>query len=234
MTESNFVLELSKLGIEINEKQKNQFQRYYELLVEWNEKINLTAITEKEAVYLKHFYDSATIIKSIDLSTVESLCDIGTGAGFPGIVLKILFPNLEVTLIDALEKRIKFLNIVIDELGLEKINTIHARSEEYGKTNREIFDVVTARAVAPLPILIEYCVPLVKEHGYFIPLKANISQEILESKGAIAKLELSILEKIEFELPIEKSHRTIIKFIKNKKTSPNFPRKNAEIKKKPL
>lgn len=234
MIENNFVQELSNLGIEVNEKQKSQFQRYYELLVEWNEKINLTAIVEKDAVYLKHFYDSATLVKSIDLNEVENLCDIGTGAGFPGLVLKILYPNLEVTLIDALEKRIKFLNLVIEELGLEKITTIHARSEEYGKNNREIYDVVTARAVAPLPILIEYCVPMVKEKGYFIPLKANISQEILESQGAISKLNLEILEKIEFKLPIENSHRTIIKFIKTKKTSSNFPRKNSEIKKRPL
>lgn len=234
MTENSFINDLSKLGINLTKKQLEQFQRYYELLIEWNEKINLTAITEKEAVYLKHFYDSATIVKSINLNEINSLCDIGTGAGFPGLVLKILFPELNIVLIDALEKRIKFLNIVIEELNLEKIETIHARSEEYGKNNREIFDVVTARAVAPLPILIEYCVPLVKENGYFIPLKANISQEILESENAINLLNLKIKEKIEFDLPYEAGHRTIIKFIKTKKTLLKYPRKNSEIKKRPL
>lgn len=234
MTENSFINELSKLGINLTKKQLEQFQRYYELLIEWNEKINLTAITEKEAVYLKHFYDSATIVKSINLNEINSLCDIGTGAGFPGLVLKILFPELNIVLIDALEKRIKFLNIVIEELNLEKIQTIHARSEEYGKNNREIFDVVTARAVAPLPILIEYCVPLVKENGHFIPLKANISQEILESQNAINLLNLKIKEKIEFDLPYEAGHRTIIKFEKIKKTLLKYPRKNSEIKKRPL
>lgn len=234
MTENSFINELSKLGINLTKKQLEQFQRYYELLIEWNEKINLTAITEKEAVYLKHFYDSATIVKSINLNEINSLCDIGTGAGFPGLVLKILFPELNIVLIDALEKRIKFLNIVIEELNLEKIKTIHARSEEYGKNNREIFDVVTARAVAPLPILIEYCVPLVKENGHFIPLKANISQEILESQNAINLLNLKIKEKIEFDLPYEAGHRTIIKFEKIKKTLLKYPRKNSEIKKRPL
>lgn len=234
MTENRFIEEIKKLGIDINEKQINQFKKYYELLVEWNEKINLTAIIEKEAVYLKHFYDSATIAKVIDLDKETSLCDIGTGAGFPGIVLKILYPGLKVTLIDALEKRIKFLNIVIDELNLEDIETIHARSEEYGITNREIYDVVTARAVAPLPVLIEYCVPLVKEKKYFIPLKANISQEIEISKNAIQQLKIQEEKRIEFKLPIENSNRTIIKYIKQSKTDKRYPRKNAEIKKRPL
>ena len=234
MIENRFIEEVNKLGIELSTKQLVQFNKYYELLVEWNEKINLTAITKKEEVYLKHFYDSLTLTKVIDLSNVESLCDIGTGAGFPGLVLKIVFPNLKVTLIDALEKRIKFLNLVINELNLENIETIHARSEEYGIKNREIYDVVTARAVASLPILIEYCVPLVKVEGYFIPLKANISQEIILSQNAIKELRLKEKEKTEFLLPIENSKRTIIKYQKIEKTNKKYPRKNAEIKKRPL
>ena len=234
MTEDRFVNELNKLGIEISEKQLNQLEKYYELLIEWNEKINLTGITEKNEVYLKHFYDSATIFKVIDLNNEETLCDIGTGAGFPGMVLKILFPKLKVTLIDALEKRIKFLNDVIEKLELEDIETIHARSEEYALKNREMYDVVTARAVSQLPILIEYCVPLVKENKYFVPMKANISQEIIDSQNAIKLMNIKEIDKAEFLLPLEDSVRTIIKFQKLKKTDKKFPRKYSEIKKRPL
>ncbi|HPF82881.1 MAG TPA: 16S rRNA (guanine(527)-N(7))-methyltransferase RsmG [Bacilli bacterium] len=234
MTENNFIEELKKINIDINELQLQQLNRYYELLVEWNEKINLTAIIEKKDVYLKHFYDSLTITKIIDLNKEENLCDVGTGAGFPGIVLKILFPNLKVTLIDALDKRIKFLNIIIEELDLKNIETIHARSEEYGVKNREMYDVVTARAVANLPVLLEYCVPLVKKEKYFIPLKANISQEIINSQNAIKELSVVEENRIEFLLPIEESQRCIIKFKKISNTNKKYPRKNAEIKKKPL
>jgi len=234
MTENNFELELNKLGIKVNIEQLNQFNRYYELLIEWNEKINLTSITEKQDVYLKHFYDSATIVKVIDLEKVKSLCDIGTGAGFPGIVLKILFPDLKVTLIDALEKRVKFLNVVISELDLDGIETIHARSEEYGIKNRELYDVVTARAVATLPVLMEYCVPLVKTGKFFIPMKANISQEMISSANAIKQLNLKNIRKEEFFLPYENSNRTIILYLKEKATSNMYPRKNSDIKKKPL
>jgi len=234
LTENNFIEELKKINIDINELQLQQLNRYYELLVEWNEKINLTAIIEKKDVYLKHFYDSLTITKIIDLNKEENLCDVGTGAGFPGIVLKILFPNLKVTLIDALDKRIKFLNIIIEELDLKNIETIHARSEEYGVKNREMYDVVTARAVANLPVLLEYCVPLVKKEKYFIPLKANISQEIINSQNAIKELSVVEENRIEFLLPIEESQRCIIKFKKISNTNKKYPRKNAEIKKKPL
>jgi 16S rRNA (guanine527-N7)-methyltransferase len=234
MTENNFELELNKLGIKVSKEQLYQFNRYYELLIEWNEKINLTSITEKEDVYLKHFYDSATIVKVIDLEKEKTLCDIGTGAGFPGIVLKILFPNLKVTLIDALEKRIKFLNIVISELNLKDIETIHARSEEYGVKNREKFDIVTARAVASLQVLMEYCVPLVRTGKFFIPMKANISQEIILSENAIKQLNLKIIKKEEFFLPYENSNRTIILYLKEKSTPKMYPRKNSDIKKKPL
>lgn len=234
MTENNFYEELEKININLTNNQKEQFKKYYDLLISWNEKINLTAITDKNDVYLKHFYDSSTLSKIINLNEVNSLCDIGTGAGFPGIVLKILFPNLEVTLIDSLEKRIKFLNIVIEDLGLEKINTIHSRIEDYGINNREKFDVVTARAVAALPVLMEYCTPLVKTGKYFIPMKANISQEIENSANAMNKLSLSKINQIEFLLPYENSNRCLILYRKNKETNKNYPRKNSEIKRKPL
>lgn len=234
MTENNFVKNVKELGIEINEKQLKQLEKYYELLIEWNEKINLTGITKKEDVYLKHFYDSLTIQKIIDLNDVETLCDVGTGAGFPGLVLKIMFPNLKVTLLDALNKRINFLNDVIEKLELKDIETIHSRSEDYALKNREKFDVVTARAVASLPVLMELCVPLIKENGFFIPLKANITEEKLLSKNAILKLSLKEVDELKFILPIEKSNRCLIKYLKEKKTEKKYPRKFSEIKKRPL
>ena len=148
--------------------------------------------------------------------------------------MKIVFPNLKVTLIDALNKRIKFLDDVIDKLNLTNIETIHCRSEDYGIKNREKFDIVTARAVANLPVLMELCVPLVKKNGYFIPLKANIQDELIISSSAIKTLKLTIDDKIYFKLPIEDSNRAIIKFKKLEKTNVKFPRKYSDIKKKPL
>ena len=179
----------------------------------WNEKINLTGIIKKEDVYLKHFYDSLTMQKIVNLYDVETLCDVGTGAGFPGLVLKIMFPNLKITLLDALNKRINFLNDVIEKLELKDIETIHSRSEDYALKNREKFDVVTARAVASLPVLMELCVPLVKEQGYFIPLKANINEEKILSKNAISKLYLKEVDEIKFILPVEESNRCLVKYL---------------------
>ncbi len=234
MTISEFIEELKKINIEPTEEQLEQLNKYYELLIEYNKVMNLTGITEKDQVYLKHFYDSLTIIKVIDLNMEETLCDIGTGAGFPGIVLKILFPNLKITLIDSLNKRIDFLKIVIKELNLKNIEALHERAEEYAIKNIEKFDVVTSRAVAPLNILLELSIPLLKINKYFISYKGNISREIIESKNALKQLD-SIIEKIEeFELPKENSTRTIIKIKKLNKTNKKYPRKFSEIKKKPL
>ncbi len=196
--------------------------------------MNLTGITEKEQVYLKNFYDSLTIVKVIDLNKEETLCDIGTGAGFPGIVLKILFPNLKITLIDSLNKRIEFLKIVIKELNLNNIEAIHTRAEEYAIKNIEKFDVVTSRAVAPLNILLELSIPLLKINKYFISYKGNISREIIESENALKQLDSKIDKIEEFELPKENSNRTIIKIKKQNKTNKKYPRKFSEIKKKPL
>ena len=234
MNELEFISEVSKLNIKLDEEKIAKLKRYYELLVEWNEKMNLTGITELEQVYLKHFYDSLTLNKIIDLNQNLSLVDIGTGAGFPGLVLKIVFPNLKITLIDSLNKRIEFLKFVINELELKDIEAIHARCEEYGIKNREIFDIATARAVAPLNILLEYSIPMLKVNGYFVPMKANISQEIIESKNALEKLDCEIISQVEFELPKEQSKRTLIKIRKNKPTKKLFPRKYSEIKKRPL
>lgn len=233
MNKDNFIIEVEKLGIEIDEIKLNQLEKYYEMLIEYNKVMNLTGITKKEEVYLKHFYDSLTIVKIIDLNKEESLCDVGTGAGFPGIVLKIFYPNLKITLVDSLNKRINFLNDVIEKLKLKKIETIHARMEEYSKNNIEKFDVVTARAVAQTNFLLEVSVPMLKVGKYFIAMKGNIENE-LDYNNALTKLS-SIQESIiEFKLPYEESNRTLIKIKKNKTTSKIFPRKYIEIKRNSL
>ena len=201
-----FIEETKKLGINLTEKQLSQLEKYYELLVTWNEKINLTRIIEHNDVYLKHFYDSLTLSKVIDLNKNVTLCDIGTGAGFPGIVLKIAYPNLRITLIDSLQKRVNFLNEVIKELNLKDIEAIHTRAEDH----KEKYDIVTSRAVANLKKLSEYCLPLVKDNGYFIPMKANVEEELLESKEIINKLGGKLIKKETFYLPIEESIRNIL------------------------
>lgn len=231
---NRFIEELRKLNIIINDEQKHQLNKYYELLIEHNKVMNLTGITEKEQVYLKHFYDSLTIVKIIDLNEVNNLCDIGTGAGFPGLVIKILYPNINITLVDSLNKRIEFLKKVIEKLDLKKIDAVHERAEEYARKNIETYDIVTSRAVAPLNILLEYAIPLLKINKYFIAYKGNISREIIESKNAFEKLNCKIDGSIEFSLPIENSIRTLIRIKKTKETNKKFPRKYSEIKKRPL
>ena len=233
MNKDRFISEVTSLGIEITDKKLEQLEKYYELLIEYNKVMNLTGITEKEEVYLKHFYDSLTISKIIDLKKQENLCDLGSGAGFPGIVIKIFYPALNIVLVDSLNKRINFLNMVIKELGLEKIEAIHTRIEEYAVNNKENFDVVTARAVAPLNILLELGVNLVKVGKCFVAMKGNIENEP-DYNNAIKKLDCSLGNIIKFKLPIEESNRSLIKIIKEKSTSKLFPRKYSEIKKKPL
>lgn len=233
MNINNFIDYLGKLGIKYTNCQLNQLEMYYEILIEYNKVMNLTGITNKEDVYLKHFYDSLTISKIIDLNNYNSLCDIGTGAGFPGIVLKIFYPNLKVTLIDSLNKRINFLNDVIQKLKLTNIEAIHCRIEEYAKINREKYDIVTARAVAPLNILLEYAIPIVKSGKYFIAMKGKEENEELYH-NATKILQSEICNICKFKLPIENSERTLYKIKKNNKTSTKYPRKYIEIKKKSL
>ena len=234
MNKQEFIENLKLLNINPNDKQLEQLDEYYKLLIEWNEKINLTAITEKNQVYLKHFFDSLTVTKIIDLEAQNNLCDIGTGAGFPGIVLKIFYPDLNITLVDSLNKRVVFLNEVISKLGLKKIETIHARAEDYGKENREKYDIVIARAVAPINILLEYCIPLIKKNKYFISMKGDISREILQLEQGLNKISAKLIKKEEFLLPKEESKRTLLLISKENKTSKKYPRKNVEIKKNPL
>lgn len=233
MNKELFIEELKKININPTPKQLEQLEKYYEILVSENKKYNLTAITNKEDVYLKHFYDSITITKIIDLNN-QSLCDIGTGAGFPGIVLKIFFPNLSITLVDSTLKKCKFLEFVIKELGLNNIKVLNKRAEEFSKEVREEFDIVTSRAVAPLKHLLEYSIPLLKVNGLYVAMKSDIEKEM---EGiSIYENKLSIKEEkiIKFILPLENSLRTLVLYKKLKPTNLIYPRKYNEIKKKSL
>ncbi len=211
MDKEQFIKELAKINIKLSEKQLIQLERYYQLLVEWNEKINLTRIIDEKEVYLKHFYDSLTLSKIINLNGNLKLCDIGTGAGFPGLVLKIIYPSLSITLIDALQKRINFLNLVIKELNLENIETIHCRAEDYVKDNKEKYDIVTSRAVSRLNNLLVYSIPLLKKNGIFVPMKANCEEEIEEIRK---NKKIKIIKIERFQLPYELSNRTLIEIKK--------------------
>ena len=233
MNKEQFITELKKININLTEDMLNKLNTYYQILVEENSKYNLTAITEKSQVYLKHFYDSLSIIRIIDLKE-QYLLDVGTGAGFPGIVLKIVFPNLKIDLLDSTNKRCLFLQKVIDKLELKNINVINARAEEYAKDNREKYDIVTSRAVAPLKHLLEYSIPTIKVNGNFISLKANLDEELKNINNYYQKLHLSDEKIIEYELPYENSHRTLYKVTKNKKTPIIYPRQYSQIKKKEI
>lgn len=233
MNLNRFIEELKIINVSLTQIQLDQLNKYYDLLIEYNKKMNLTGITEYEEVYLKHFYDSLTIAKVIDLNSINTLCDIGTGAGFPGLVLKIVFPNLKITLLDSLNKRVEFLKIVIEELNLDNINVIHTRAEEYALKNRNKFDITTARAVAHTSILLEYAIPLTKINGYFIPLKGNMEEELNEIDNAMNELKVNLIKLEKFKLPIEESNRTILLF-KKLNDKKKYPRKYSEIKKKRL
>lgn len=233
MNQNNFVEEIEKLGIKVTEEKLEKLEKYYNLLIEYNKVMNLTSITEKEEVYLKHFYDSLTIVKIVDLEKEQTLCDLGSGAGFPGIVIKIFFPNLKIVLVDSLNKRINFLNKVIEELNLKSIIAVHERIEDYSKEHKEEFDVVTARAVAHLNILLELGINLVKVGKYFVAMKGNIENEP-RYDNALEKLNCCLENILKFKLPIEQSTRSLIKINKNKATPKTFPRKYSEIKKRPL
>ena len=231
---NNFIEEVEKLGIKLSKNQLEQLEEFYELLIDYNEKVNLTRITEKEDVYLKHFYDSLTLIKAIDLNKGLTLCDVGTGAGFPGIVLKICFPQLKVTLVETLQKRVRFLYLVKEKLNLKDLFICKERAEIFARNNRNKYDVVTSRAMARLNILNEMCIPLVKVNGYFIPMKGSIEGELEEASNSIKELNSELENIISFTLPVENSIRNlvIIKKIGDNKTK--YPRNFNEIKNNPL
>ena len=240
---SQFEEKLSEMNIVLTQKQREQFSKYYEMLVEWNKVMNLTGITEYEEVYEKHFLDSISIVKIIPISNLmdkskkSRMIDIGTGAGFPGIPLKIVFPELEIVLLDSLNKRIKFLNAVIKNLGLEKIVSIHGRAEDFAKLleYREQFDYCVSRAVANLAILSEYCIPYIKIGGSFIPYKSGeIDEELEQSQKAIQILggEIECVEK--FQLPGSGMGRSFVNIKKVEHTADKYPRKAGKPEKSPL
>lgn len=211
MNKELFINSLKELNIEVTEEKINKLDKFYELLIDWNNKINLTRIVDKEEVYLKHFYDSLTIVKEVNLNEINTLCDVGTGAGFPGIVLKIFYPHLKITLVDSLLKRVNYLNTIIKDLELNDIVAIHARGEDV----KEKFDIVTSRAVANIEKLVTYTMHLTNKNGKLVALKGDIDKELTEDVKR--KLERKyIIEKInKFELPIEESKRSLV-ILKNK------------------
>ncbi|ANC79196.1 16S rRNA methyltransferase G [Fictibacillus phosphorivorans] len=232
-----FQTSLKEKGVDLSEKQLSQFETYYNLLVEWNEKMNLTAITEKEEVYLKHFYDSVTAGFYFDFSQDITVCDVGAGAGFPAIPLKIAFPEIKLTVVDSLNKRIGFLQHVVDELGLEEVSLYHDRAETFAHRPefRQTFDLVTARAVARLSVLSELCLPLVKIGGHFLGMKgANLPEEVRDGEKAVKLLGGKVKDIHSFVLPIEESERNIIVIDKVKETPKKFPRKPGTPNKSPI
>ena len=231
----NFKEELLKLNIELSDEASSRFDLYYKRLIAVNEVMNLTAITEEQEVYNKHFLDSLMIVKALDLNKEFTLCDVGRGAGFPSIPLSIVSNNAKVTIIDALNKRIKFLNDLILELGLKNVIALHERAEDYAKIKREFFDVTTARAVARLNILSELCLPLTKVGGYFIAMKGQGgNEEIKEAFKGIEILGGHIEKVISLELPDNAGARDIIIIKKIKETPKKYPRAFAKIKERPL
>lgn len=232
-----FVKDLTALGVNLSEHQIEQFIQYYEMLVEWNEVMNLTAITEYDDVMKKHFIDSISLIKAYDVNQNATVIDVGTGAGFPGLALKIAYPNLQVTLLDSLNKRIHFLNAVIEKLGLTGVETVHGRAEDFAKPDkfREKFDLCVSRAVANLSTLSEYCLPFVKQGGLFISYKSEkISEEMTAAKNAIYVLGGKVINQIEFMLPDSDIYRNLVVIQKERITPKKYPRKAGLPAKEPL
>lgn len=232
MNKDLFLEEVKKLNINLTQEQLNSLEKYCTLLLEYNKHTNLTAIKEKENVYLKHFYDSLTIFKYIKNNT--KVLDIGTGAGFPGMVLAIGNPTIEVTLLDSNNKKIKFLNYLINELGIKNVTLVYDRAENFIKNNRETFDIVTSRAVASLRVLCELSLPFLKIDGIFIAMKSNVEEELKEALDTISILSSIIIKRDYFLLPIENSHRENLIIQKKESISMIYPREYDKIIKKPL
>ena len=234
MNKEQFILEVCNLGIEVTEEKLKKLDEFYNLLILWNEKINLTTITAIQDVYLKHFYDSLTLFRVCDLTKDINLCDVGSGAGFPGIVLKIFFPNLKITLVDSLNKRVNYLNTIIKELCLVNIEAVHFRMEDFSKVNEEKYDIITARAVANLSVLSEISVKALKIQGKLVFMKALCDDELEMILPKLSILGLKFDKVDKFLLPIEESNRSLIVFEKIKTTPNKYPRNIDKIKKNPL
>lgn len=239
MNPEQFVQELSKRNFKLNEKQINQFNQYFTSLIETNKKVNLTRITEKDEVYLKHFWDSITPLFTFGsvLKGADTLCDVGAGAGFPSIPLKIMLPELKVTIVDSLGKRLNFLQGLITQLNLENVTLVHGRAEDVGqnKQYREQFDVVTARAVANMAVLSEYCLPLIKESGNFIALKGPKAEDELKSaQKALKVLGGKVIAVKELQLPRSNEERTLILIEKVQATPKKYPRQAGTPHRKPI
>lgn len=234
---SQFIKDSKELGVSLTDFQIQQFLVYYEMLTEWNQFVNLTAITEYDEVMKKHFIDSISLCKAFDISKSASCIDVGTGAGFPGLALKIAYPELEFTLLDSLNKRIQFLDAVIDKLSLTGIKTVHGRAEDFAKPGklRESFDLCVSRAVANLSTLSEYCLPFVKKDGYFISYKSEkITEEMEAAQNAISILGGEVKEQVEFILPDSNIYRNLFVIEKRKETPKKYPRKAGLPGKEPL
>lgn len=232
-----FTAELSKHGINLSGRQAQQFDTYYKLLVEWNEKINLTAITERTEVYWKHFYDSIALAFYMDMTQVKTMADIGSGAGFPGIPLKIMYPELQLTIVDSLNKRINFLKLLADALEFSNIQCVHGRAEDVARTreHRDHYDLVTARAVAKLSVLNEFCLPFVKPGGKFIAMKGSeVESEIEESSFSLHELKGKQLGMDRMELPVVEGIRHFVHITKTAPTPKKYPRKAGTPLKQPL
>ena len=233
MTELEFLEQIKLLGINITEHQKEQLREYASFLLEYNKHTNLTAIRNKEDIYLKHFYDSLTLVKIMKFKN-EKILDIGTGAGFPGMVLAIIYPQTQIYLLDSNHKKIDFLNELIDKIKIKNIITMYDRAENYVKKNRESFDIVTSRAVSELRILLELSIPALKVGGSFLGMKSKLEEELENSKDTIIILNSRIKGLIEFELPYKNGKRTIIQIQKEKRTNETYPREYRVILKKTL
>lgn len=244
--EEIFLKQLDEIGLTVSDYQLEQFRKYYEILIEWNEKMNLTGITDEKGVYEKHFLDSICGFTLFDRETdhsyisgkeVISVIDVGTGAGFPGIPLKIMFPHIEMTLFDSLNKRIQFLDFVSNSLRLEKVVTVHGRAEEFGKNKefREKFDLCVSRAVSGLPVLTEYCSPFVRKEGFFLSYKSGeIEEEIDSAENAFEKLKVVNKKIVSYKLPHTDISRSIVILKKIDHTPDVYPRKAGIPQKRPL
>ncbi|NLA33780.1 MAG: 16S rRNA (guanine(527)-N(7))-methyltransferase RsmG [Tenericutes bacterium] len=214
MNKEQFINELKQLKIICTEENLEKLNLFYLFLIKWNKKINLTTIIEEESVYLKHFYDSLTATKIVDFNNVEFVLDVGTGAGFPGIILKIFYPHLKLTLVDSLLKRVNYLKLVIEELSLSDINVIHSRIEDLNKVTKTKYDIVISRALAKMPILIMWLTPYISKTGKIICMKANVEEELKQSQDVLVANHLKISNIMSFHLPYEESIRNLIEISK--------------------